>query len=173
MRIIRSNVCTASPSMRAWICKSRRCTASSWSPRPKNAISASPKPGETRLDLVKKNIRIFGFIMPELKKRDIGGVLVIVANPVDVLTYAAIQMVLCIPVLWSGRRFYIRGIPALLRVLRDYAGKYRRTGNVKYAAALKKCIIPAFQEILNDVIRGMADDEKDAVRKLIEEGLDE
>ena len=49
-------------------------------------------PGETRLDLVKKNIRIFGFIMPELKKRDIGGVLVIVANPVDVLTYAAIQM---------------------------------------------------------------------------------
>ena len=31
------------------------------------------------------------------------------------ITYAAIQMVLCIPVLWSGRRFYIRGIPALLR----------------------------------------------------------
>jgi L-lactate dehydrogenase len=53
---------------------------------------AAQAPGETRLDLVKKNIRIFGFIMPELKKRDIGGVLVIVANPVDVLTYAAIQM---------------------------------------------------------------------------------
>ena len=31
------------------------------------------------------------------------------------ITYAVIQMVLCIPVLWSGRRFYIRGIPALLR----------------------------------------------------------
>ena len=31
------------------------------------------------------------------------------------ITFAAIQMVLCIPVLWSGRRFYIRGIPALLR----------------------------------------------------------
>jgi hypothetical protein len=44
---------------------------------------------------------------------------------------------------------------------------------VKYAAALKKCIIPAFQEILNDVILEMADDEKGAVRKLIEEGLDE
>ena len=44
---------------------------------------------------------------------------------------------------------------------------------MKYAAALKKCIIPAFQEILNDVIRGMADEEKAAVRKLIEEELDE
>ena len=31
------------------------------------------------------------------------------------ITFAAIQMALCIPVLWSGRRFYIRGIPALLR----------------------------------------------------------
>ncbi len=56
------------------------------------SAGAAQAPGETRLDLVKKNIRIFGFIMPELKKRDIGGVLVIVANPVDVLTYAAIQM---------------------------------------------------------------------------------
>ena len=56
------------------------------------SAGAAQAPGETRLDLVKKNIRIFSFIMPELKKRDIGGVLVIVANPVDVLTYAAIQM---------------------------------------------------------------------------------
>ena len=56
------------------------------------SAGAAQAPGETRLDLVKKNISIFGFIMPELKKRDIGGVLVIVANPVDVLTYAAIQM---------------------------------------------------------------------------------
>ena len=56
------------------------------------SAGAAQAPGETRLDLVKKNIKIFGFIMPELKKRDIGGVLVIVANPVDVLTYAAIQM---------------------------------------------------------------------------------
>lgn len=79
----------------------------------------------------------------------------------------------CIANLCPSHIFTAEGIPSLLRVLRDYAGKYRRTGNVKYAAALKKCIIPAFQEILNDVIRGMADDEKGAVRKLIEEGLDE
>lgn len=56
------------------------------------SAGAAQKPGETRLDLVKKNIKIFSYIMPELKKRDIGGVLVVVANPVDVLTYAAIQM---------------------------------------------------------------------------------
>ena len=79
----------------------------------------------------------------------------------------------CIANLCPSHIFTAEGIPSLLRVLRDYAGKYRRTGNVKYAAALKKCIIPAFQEILNDVILGMADDEKGAVRKLIEEGLDE
>jgi len=79
----------------------------------------------------------------------------------------------CIANLCPSHIFTAEGIPSLLRVLRDYAGKYGRTGNVKYTAALKKCIIPAFQEILNDVIRGMADDEKGAVRKLIEEGLDE
>ena len=79
----------------------------------------------------------------------------------------------CIANLCPSHIFTAEGIPSLLRVLRAYAGKYGRTGNVKYAAALKKCIIPAFQEILNDVIRGMADDEKGAVRKLIEEGLDE
>ncbi|MCQ2079608.1 MAG: heavy metal translocating P-type ATPase, partial [archaeon] len=32
----------------------------------------------------------------------------------DCLRYSLVQMVLCIPVLWSGRRFYIRGIPALI-----------------------------------------------------------
>ncbi len=79
----------------------------------------------------------------------------------------------CIANLCPNHIFTAEGVPSLLRVLRDYTGKYRRTGNMKYAAALKKCIIPAFQEILNDVIRGMADDEKGAVRKLIEEGLDE
>ena len=31
------------------------------------------------------------------------------------ITFAAIQLILCIPVLWSGRGFYTRGIPAFLR----------------------------------------------------------
>ena len=33
----------------------------------------------------------------------------------DCFLYGLVQMLLCLPVLWSGRRFYIRGIPALLR----------------------------------------------------------
>jgi len=53
---------------------------------------AAQKPGETRIDLVKKNVGIFSSIMPEIKKRDFGGILLIVANPVDILTYAAAKM---------------------------------------------------------------------------------
>jgi L-lactate dehydrogenase len=52
---------------------------------------ASQKPGETRLDLVKKNVGIFRSIMPEFKKRNYPGILLIVANPVDILTYAAVK----------------------------------------------------------------------------------
>ncbi len=50
---------------------------------------ANQKPGETRLDLVKKNISIFKSIIPEIKKRDFNGVLLVVANPVDILTTVA------------------------------------------------------------------------------------
>lgn len=53
---------------------------------------ASQKPGETRLDLVKKNVAIFKSIIPEIKKRDCGGILLIVANPVDILTYVAAKL---------------------------------------------------------------------------------
>lgn len=50
---------------------------------------ANQKPGETRLDLVKKNVGIFKQIIPEIAKRDFQGILLIVANPVDVLTAVA------------------------------------------------------------------------------------
>ncbi len=50
---------------------------------------AGQKPGETRLDLVKKNIAIFKSIIPEIAKYNKEGILLIVANPVDILTYAA------------------------------------------------------------------------------------
>ena len=52
---------------------------------------ANQKPGETRLDLVKKNVAIFKSIMPEISKRKYKGILLIVANPVDILTYAAVK----------------------------------------------------------------------------------
>ena len=50
---------------------------------------AGQKPGETRLDLVKKNISIFRSIMGELNRVKVEGILLIVANPVDILTAAA------------------------------------------------------------------------------------
>ncbi len=53
---------------------------------------AGQKPGETRLDLVHKNVGIFKSIIPEIAKRDFGGILLIVANPVDVLTLAALKL---------------------------------------------------------------------------------
>ncbi len=79
----------------------------------------------------------------------------------------------CIANLCPSHIFTSEGITSLIRVIRDYAEKYRKSGNIKYAAALKKCIIPAFQEILNDVIRDMPYKDRAAVRKLIKEGLDE
>ena len=53
---------------------------------------AGQKPGETRLDLVKKNIGIFRSIIPEISKYNKDGILLIVANPVDILTYAAVKL---------------------------------------------------------------------------------
>ncbi|MBQ7592812.1 MAG: L-lactate dehydrogenase [Synergistaceae bacterium] len=53
---------------------------------------ANQKPGETRLDLVKKNVAIFKSIMPEFAKRDCKGIMLVVANPVDILTYAATKL---------------------------------------------------------------------------------
>ena len=53
---------------------------------------AGQKPGETRLDLVKKNVAIFKSIIPEIAKRNCKGILLIVANPVDILTQVAVKL---------------------------------------------------------------------------------
>ena len=53
---------------------------------------ANQKPDETRLDLVHKNVGIFKSIIPEIAKRDYQGILLIVANPVDILTYTALKL---------------------------------------------------------------------------------
>lgn len=50
---------------------------------------ANQKPDETRLDLVNKNVAIFKQIIPEIAKRNFQGILLIVANPVDILTQVA------------------------------------------------------------------------------------
>lgn len=53
---------------------------------------AGQKPGETRLDLVHKNVAIFKSIIPEIAKRNCRGILLVVANPVDILTYTALKL---------------------------------------------------------------------------------
>ena len=50
---------------------------------------AGQKPGETRLDLVKKNVGIFKSIIPQIAEVNKEAIMLIVANPVDILTYAA------------------------------------------------------------------------------------
>lgn len=53
---------------------------------------AAQKPGETRLDLVNKNVGIFKSIIPQINESGFEGIMLVVSNPVDILTYAAVQM---------------------------------------------------------------------------------
>ena len=53
---------------------------------------AGQKPGETRMDLVRRNVSIFRSIIPEIAKRHFSGILLVVANPVDILTYTAARL---------------------------------------------------------------------------------
>ncbi|MBQ3601361.1 MAG: L-lactate dehydrogenase [Lachnospiraceae bacterium] len=50
---------------------------------------ANQKPNETRLDLVHKNVAIFKQIIPAIMEQGFDGILLVVANPVDILTYVA------------------------------------------------------------------------------------
>lgn len=50
---------------------------------------ANQKPGETRLDLVQKNVGIFKKIIPAIMEHGFDGIILVVANPVDILTYVA------------------------------------------------------------------------------------
>ncbi|MFI3621360.1 L-lactate dehydrogenase [Vagococcus fluvialis] len=49
---------------------------------------AAQKPGETRLDLVNKNLKIFKSIVEEIVASGFDGIFLIATNPVDILTYA-------------------------------------------------------------------------------------
>ena len=49
------------------------------------------KPGETRLDLVKRNAAVFAEVVPQIARANPEGVLLITTNPVDVLTYASLR----------------------------------------------------------------------------------
>ena len=50
------------------------------------------KPDETRLDLIDKNVEIFKDIIPRISRTNCEGILLVVSNPVDVLTYTAYKL---------------------------------------------------------------------------------
>jgi L-lactate dehydrogenase len=49
---------------------------------------ANQKPGETRLDLVEKNTKIFKSIVDQVMSFGFDGIFLVATNPVDILTYA-------------------------------------------------------------------------------------
>lgn len=49
---------------------------------------AAQKPGETRLDLVNKNLKIFQGIVKSIVDSGFNGIFLVASNPVDILTYA-------------------------------------------------------------------------------------
>lgn len=49
---------------------------------------APQKPGETRLDLVNKNLKILSTIVKPVVESGFNGIFLVAANPVDILTYA-------------------------------------------------------------------------------------
>ncbi len=53
---------------------------------------ANQKPDETRLDLVNKNVAVYKNIIPQIVEQGFEGILLVVSNPVDILTYAAVKL---------------------------------------------------------------------------------
>ncbi|MGD0271702.1 MAG: L-lactate dehydrogenase [Candidatus Sulfotelmatobacter sp.] len=53
---------------------------------------ANQKPGQTRLDCLQANARIWREIVPQIARHNPGGILLVATNPVDVLTYAALKL---------------------------------------------------------------------------------
>ncbi|MDP4238263.1 MAG: L-lactate dehydrogenase [Bacteroidota bacterium] len=53
---------------------------------------ANQKPNETRTDLVNKNVAIFKEIVPAVAKQASNAILLVVTNPVDILTYVTLKL---------------------------------------------------------------------------------
>lgn len=50
------------------------------------------KPGQSRTDLVKDNVAIFKDLIPEITKHTANAILLVVTNPVDILTYVTFKI---------------------------------------------------------------------------------
>lgn len=56
------------------------------------AAGANQKSGETRLDLVKKNTEMMRSVIKQIVKYNAEAILLVVTNPVDILTYVALKL---------------------------------------------------------------------------------
>lgn len=52
----------------------------------------SQRPGETRLDLVQRNTKVFSNIVNSISESKFDGIILVVTNPVDILTYVTITL---------------------------------------------------------------------------------
>jgi len=53
---------------------------------------ARQKPGETRIDLIQRNAEIFKDIIPNITKHAKDAILLVVSNPMDILTYVTLKI---------------------------------------------------------------------------------
>ncbi len=53
---------------------------------------AKQKPGQTRIDLVQTNAQIFKELIPQIVKYAKGAILLVVSNPMDILTYITLKV---------------------------------------------------------------------------------
>ena len=56
------------------------------------AAGANQKEGETRLDLLSKNVKIFREVIGRITEVNRDCIILVVSNPVDILTYAALKL---------------------------------------------------------------------------------
>jgi len=56
------------------------------------AAGANQKPGESRLDLAKRNVRIVEDIVPRIMEHNSDAILLVVSNPVDILSHVALKL---------------------------------------------------------------------------------
>jgi L-lactate dehydrogenase len=56
------------------------------------SAGANQRPGETRLDLLRRNVSVFRDVIGSIVAANPGGIILVATNPVDVLTYAAYKI---------------------------------------------------------------------------------
>ncbi len=53
------------------------------------AAGVAQREGESRLNLVRRNVAVFNTVIPEIVANNPGGIILIATNPVDILSYVA------------------------------------------------------------------------------------